>query len=142
MGELATKVNEIDQRTTNSLPGNTILNPREECKAITLISGHVSSIEAQVNEEPIEKEAPEEKKEEVEHTPPKRADNPFPDSLDTYPTLPKAPEYKPKMPYPQRDFKRRPRTSSFQSFWKSSESCKSIFLLMRFWSKYLSMSST
>ena len=46
--------------------------------------------------------APEEKKEEEEHALPKCADNPFPDSLDTYPTLPKAPEYKPKMPYPQR----------------------------------------
>ena len=102
MGQIATRVNEIDQRTTNSLPGNTIPNPREECKAITLISRQVASTEAQVNEEPIEKEAPEEKKEEVEHVPPKRADNPFPDSFDTYPTLPKAPEYKPKMPYPQR----------------------------------------
>ncbi|KAL4371556.1 hypothetical protein AHAS_Ahas06G0177600 [Arachis hypogaea] len=129
MGQIATRVNEIDQKTTNSLPGNTIPNPREECKAITLISGQVASIKAQVNEEPVEKEAckviqlrsgkvagfetkvngelvekeaPEEKKEEVEHVPPKRADNPFPDSLDAYPTLPKAPEYKPKMPYPQR----------------------------------------
>ncbi|KAL4288034.1 hypothetical protein AHAS_Ahas19G0245800 [Arachis hypogaea] len=102
VGQLATKVNEIDQRTTNSLPSNTIPNPREECKAITLISGQVASTKAQVNEEPVEKEAPEEKKEEVEHVPPKRADNPFPDSLGTYPTLPKAPEYKPKMPYPQR----------------------------------------
>ena len=83
MGQLATKVNEIDKRTINSLPGNTIANPREECKAITLISGQVASMEAQVNEEPVEKEAPEEKKEEVEHVPPKRADNPFPDSLDT-----------------------------------------------------------
>ncbi|KAL4294136.1 hypothetical protein AHAS_Ahas18G0197900 [Arachis hypogaea] len=129
MGQLATKVNEIDQRTTNSLPDNTISNPREECKAITLISGQVASTKAQVNEEPVEKEdckviqlrsgkvagsetkvngesvekeAPKEKKEEVEHVPPKHADNPFPDSLDTYPTLPKAPEYKPKMTYPQR----------------------------------------
>ncbi|KAL4329358.1 Retrotransposon gag protein [Arachis hypogaea] len=161
MGQLATKVNEIDQRTTNSLPGNTIPNPREECKAITVISEQVASTEAQVmqetrasirnlevlvgqlskqilerststflgdtvvnpgedckviqlrsgkvagsetkaNEELVEKEAPEEKKEEVEHAPPKHADNPFPDSLNTYPTLPKAPEYKAKMPYPQR----------------------------------------
>ena len=96
MGQLATKVNEIDQRTTNSLPDNTIPNPREECKAITLICGQVASTEAQVNKEPvekedckviqlrsgkvagsetkvngelIEKEAPEEKKEEVEHAP-------------------------------------------------------------------------
>ncbi|KAL4306283.1 hypothetical protein AHAS_Ahas16G0162800 [Arachis hypogaea] len=67
MGQLAIKVNEIDQRTTNSLPCNTIPNPREECKAITLISGQVASTEAQVNEEPVEKESPEEKKEEVEH---------------------------------------------------------------------------
>ena len=35
MGQLATKVNEINQRSANSLPGSTILNPREECKAIT-----------------------------------------------------------------------------------------------------------
>ncbi|KAL4373116.1 hypothetical protein AHAS_Ahas05G0049600 [Arachis hypogaea] len=161
MGHLATKVTEIDQTTTNSLPGNTIPNPREECKAITLISRQVASMEAQimqetrasirnlevlvgqlskqilessastfqgdivvnpgedckviqlrsgkvagsetkVNEELVEKEAPEEKNGELEHAPPKRADNPFPDSLDTYPTLPKALEYKPKMPYPQR----------------------------------------
>ncbi|XP_072075050.1 uncharacterized protein [Arachis hypogaea] len=161
MGQLATKVNEINQRTTNSLPGNIIPNPREECKAITVISEQVASTKAQViqetrasirnlevlvgqlskkilekststfqedtvvnpgedckaiqlrsgkvagsetkaNEELVKKEAPDEKKEEVEHAPPKRADNPFPDSLDTYPTLPKAPEYKPKMPYPQR----------------------------------------
>ena len=53
-------------------------------------------------EELVEKKALEEKKEEVEHAPPKRADNPFSDSLNIYPTLPKAPEYKPKMPYPQR----------------------------------------
>ncbi|KAL4394720.1 hypothetical protein AHAS_Ahas02G0180200 [Arachis hypogaea] len=157
IGQLAIKVNEIDQRTTNSLSGNIISNPREECKAITVISGQVASTKAQVmhetrvfirnlevlmgqlskqllerststfkgdtvvnsgedckfiqlrsgkvagsetkaNEELVEKEAPEEKKGDVEHTPPKRADNPFPDSLDTYPTLPKAPEYKPKMP--------------------------------------------
>ncbi|KAL4374043.1 hypothetical protein AHAS_Ahas05G0142300 [Arachis hypogaea] len=102
MGQLATKVNEIDQRTTNSLPGNTVVNPREECKAISLISGQVASMEAQVNKELVEKEALEEKEEEEEHAPPKHADNPFPDSLDTYPTLPKAPEYKPKMPYPQK----------------------------------------
>ncbi|KAL4288087.1 hypothetical protein AHAS_Ahas19G0251100 [Arachis hypogaea] len=161
MGQLATKVNEIDQRTTNSLPGNTIPNPRKECKAITVISEQVASTEAQVmqetrafirnlevlvgqlskqilersastfqgdtvvnpgedckviqlrsskvagsetkaNEELVEKEVPEEKKEEVEHAPPKCADNLFSDSLDAHPTLPKAPEYKPKMPYPQR----------------------------------------
>ncbi|KAL4343421.1 hypothetical protein AHAS_Ahas11G0076700 [Arachis hypogaea] len=46
MGQLATKVNEIDQRTTNSLPGNTIPNPREKCKAITVISEEVASAEA------------------------------------------------------------------------------------------------
>ncbi|KAL4357537.1 hypothetical protein AHAS_Ahas09G0196600 [Arachis hypogaea] len=57
MGQLATKVNKIDQRTTNSLHGNTISNVREECKAITLISGQVASTEAQVTEEPVEKEA-------------------------------------------------------------------------------------
>ncbi|KAL4299893.1 hypothetical protein AHAS_Ahas17G0146400 [Arachis hypogaea] len=56
MGQIATRVNEIDQRTTNSLPGNTIPNPREECKSITLISRLVVSIKAQVNEEPVEKE--------------------------------------------------------------------------------------
>ncbi|KAL4345373.1 hypothetical protein AHAS_Ahas11G0271900 [Arachis hypogaea] len=103
MGQIATRINEIDQRTTNSLSSNTIPNPREECKAITLISGQVATgSETTVNGELVEKEAPVEKKEEVEHVPPKCADNPFSDSLDTYPTLPKAPEYKPKMPYPQR----------------------------------------
>ncbi|XP_052118870.1 uncharacterized protein LOC127748410 [Arachis duranensis] len=65
-------------------------------------SGKVTGSETKANEELVEKESPEEKKEDVEHTPTKRADNPFPDSLYTYPTLPKAPEYKPKMPYPQR----------------------------------------
>ncbi|KAL4397007.1 hypothetical protein AHAS_Ahas01G0148800 [Arachis hypogaea] len=56
MGQLATKVNEIDQSTTNSLPGNVIANLREEGKAITLISGQVASMEVQVNEEPVEKD--------------------------------------------------------------------------------------
>ncbi|KAL4390447.1 hypothetical protein AHAS_Ahas03G0146000 [Arachis hypogaea] len=174
MGQIATRVNEIDQRTTNSLPSNTIPNPREECKAITVISGQVASTEAQVmqetrasirnlevlvgqlskqildrsastfqgdivvnpgedckviqlrsgkvagsetkvNEELVEKEAPEEKKEEVKHAPPKRADNPFLDSLDTYPTLPKAPEYKPKMSYPQR-FQKETKDKQFSKF--------------------------
>ncbi|XP_057719559.1 uncharacterized protein LOC130933985 [Arachis stenosperma] len=78
MGQISTKVAKIDQRTTNSLPGNTIPNLREECKSINLISGQVASMEAQVIEEPVEKRAPKEKKEEVEHTPPRRADNPFP----------------------------------------------------------------
>ncbi|KAL4371184.1 hypothetical protein AHAS_Ahas06G0140400 [Arachis hypogaea] len=56
MGQLATKVNEIDQSTTNSLLGNAIPNPREEGKAITLISGQVASMETQVNEDPVEKD--------------------------------------------------------------------------------------
>ncbi|KAL4329890.1 hypothetical protein AHAS_Ahas13G0345300 [Arachis hypogaea] len=56
MGQLATKVNEIDQSTTNSLPGNAIPNPREEGKAITLISRQVASMGAQVNEELVEKD--------------------------------------------------------------------------------------
>ncbi|KAL4328609.1 hypothetical protein AHAS_Ahas13G0217200 [Arachis hypogaea] len=77
MGQLATQVNEIDQRTTNSLPDNTIPNPREECKAITLISGQVASTEAQVTKELVEKEAPEQTEDTVVHAPPKRADNPF-----------------------------------------------------------------
>ncbi|KAL4337224.1 hypothetical protein AHAS_Ahas12G0088800 [Arachis hypogaea] len=34
MGQLATKINEIDKRTINSLPGNTTPNPREKYKAI------------------------------------------------------------------------------------------------------------
>ena len=51
MGQIATRVNEIDQRTTNSLPGNTIPNPREECKAITIISEQVASAEAQFMQE-------------------------------------------------------------------------------------------
>ncbi|KAL4330023.1 hypothetical protein AHAS_Ahas13G0358600 [Arachis hypogaea] len=97
MGQIATKVAEINQRSTNSLPSNTTPNPREECKAITLISGQVASTEAQVTEEPVE-----EKKEEVEHAPPRRADNLFLVTLDTHPTLPKPLEYKPKMSYLQR----------------------------------------
>ena len=79
-----------------------MVNPGEDCKVIQLRSGKVAGSETKVNEELVEKEDKEEKKEEVEHAPPKRADNPFPDSPDTYPTLPKAPEYKPKMLYPQR----------------------------------------
>ncbi|KAL4300792.1 hypothetical protein AHAS_Ahas17G0236300 [Arachis hypogaea] len=98
IGQLATKVNEIDQRTTNSLPGNTIPNLREECKAITLISKQVAGMEAQVTEEPVEKEALEQTEDTVVHAPPRRADNPFLVSLDTHPTLPKAPEYNSKMP--------------------------------------------
>ncbi|KAL4337847.1 hypothetical protein AHAS_Ahas12G0151100 [Arachis hypogaea] len=66
MGQIATKVAEIDQRTTNTLPSNTISNPREECKVITLVSGPVI----------------------VDH--------------EKYSELPKALEYKLKMPYPQK----------------------------------------
>ncbi|KAL4370830.1 hypothetical protein AHAS_Ahas06G0105000 [Arachis hypogaea] len=51
MGQIATRVNEIDQKTTNSLPSNTIPNPREECKAISVISEQVTSTEAQVMQE-------------------------------------------------------------------------------------------
>ncbi|KAL4350580.1 hypothetical protein AHAS_Ahas10G0156200 [Arachis hypogaea] len=104
IGQLAIKVNEIDQRTTNSLPEAQVADEsvEKDCKVIQLRSGKVAGSEAKVNEESVEKEAPEEKKEEEEHAPPKHMDNPFPDSLDTHPTLPKAPKYKPKMPYPQK----------------------------------------
>ncbi|XP_057760118.1 uncharacterized protein LOC130980452 [Arachis stenosperma] len=61
MGQIATRVNKIDQRITNSLPCNTIPNLREDCKAITLISGQVASMEAQVDEEPVEKDCEEER---------------------------------------------------------------------------------
>ncbi|KAL4396749.1 hypothetical protein AHAS_Ahas01G0123000 [Arachis hypogaea] len=101
MGQLTKKVNEIDQKTTNSLSGNTIPNPREEYKAITLISGQVASTEAQITEEPVEKEALEQTEDTIVHAPSRRADNPFSVTLHTHPTLPKAPEYKPKIPYPQ-----------------------------------------
>ncbi|KAL4329402.1 hypothetical protein AHAS_Ahas13G0296500 [Arachis hypogaea] len=88
--------------SASTFQGDIVVNPREDYKVIQLRSGKVAGSETKANEELVEKEAPEEKKEEVEHAPPKRADNPFPYSLDTYPTLPKAPEYKPKMSYPQR----------------------------------------
>ncbi|XP_052110241.1 uncharacterized protein LOC127741554 [Arachis duranensis] len=99
MGQIS---KQLPERSASTFPGDTVVNPREDYKVIELRSGKVTGPETKANEESVGKEAPEEKKEEVEHTPPKRADNPFPDSLDTYPTLPKAPEYKPKMPYPQR----------------------------------------
>ncbi|QHO09121.1 Retrotransposon gag protein [Arachis hypogaea] len=99
MGQLS---KQIPERSASTFPGDTVVNSREDCKVIQLRSGKTAGSETRANEELVEKKAPEEKKEEVEHAPPKRADNPFPNSLDTYPTLPKAPEYKPKMPYPQR----------------------------------------
>ncbi|QHO06577.1 Retrotransposon gag protein [Arachis hypogaea] len=99
IGQLSKK---IPERSSSTFSGDTVVNPREDCKAIELKSGKVAGSEAKVNDDLVEKEAPEEKKEEVEHAPPKRANNPFSDSLDTYPTLPKAPEYKPKLSYPQR----------------------------------------
>ncbi|XP_057746790.1 uncharacterized protein LOC130966049 [Arachis stenosperma] len=77
MGQIATKVAEIDQRSTNFLSSNTIPNPKEECKVITLISEQVASAESQVTKKPVS-------------------------SVEKYPVLPKAPEYKSKMPYPQR----------------------------------------
>ncbi|QHO19672.1 Retrotransposon gag protein [Arachis hypogaea] len=93
---------QILEKSASTFQEDTVVNPREDCKVIQLRSGKVSGSETKANEELVEKEAPEEKKEEVEHAPPKCADNPFPYSLDTYPTLPKALEYKPKMSYPQR----------------------------------------
>ncbi|QHO34694.1 Retrotransposon gag protein [Arachis hypogaea] len=97
MGQLS---KQIPERSASTFPGDTVVNPREDCKVIQLRSGKTAGSETRANEELVEKKAPEEKKEEIEHSPPKRADNPFHDSLDTYPTLPKALEYKPKMPYP------------------------------------------
>ncbi|KAL4329579.1 hypothetical protein AHAS_Ahas13G0314200 [Arachis hypogaea] len=80
---------QILERSASTFQGDIVVNPGEYFKT-------------KANEELVENEAPEEKKGELEHASPKRADNPFPDSLDTYPTLPKAPEYNLKMPYPQR----------------------------------------
>ncbi|KAL4337647.1 hypothetical protein AHAS_Ahas12G0131100 [Arachis hypogaea] len=93
---------QILERFASTFQGDIVVKPGEDCKVIQLRSGKVAGSETKANKELVEIEAPEEKEEEVEHAPPKRADNPFPDSFDTYPTLPKAPEYKPKMPYPQR----------------------------------------
>ncbi|XP_052110178.1 uncharacterized protein LOC127741520 [Arachis duranensis] len=102
MSQLATKVAEIDQRSTNTLPSNTIPNPREECKVISLVSGLVIGEEAQVTEEPVEEEAPEKAEDAVAHSPLRHLENPFPIDLKKHLVLPKAPEYKLKMPYPQR----------------------------------------
>ncbi|KAL4286919.1 hypothetical protein AHAS_Ahas19G0134300 [Arachis hypogaea] len=102
MGQLATKVTEIDQRSTNTFPSNIIPNPREECKVITLVSGPMASKEVQVTEELIEKEALEKAQAKEKDTPERHLDNPFPVDLEQYPVKPKAPEYKQKMPYPQR----------------------------------------
>ncbi|XP_016173226.1 uncharacterized protein LOC107615698 [Arachis ipaensis] len=65
-------------------------------------SGKVAGSEAKVSEEPVEKEAPEKDKNKVEHNPLRHPDNPFLVDLETRSALPKAPEYKRKMPYPQR----------------------------------------
>ncbi|KAL4356561.1 hypothetical protein AHAS_Ahas09G0099000 [Arachis hypogaea] len=59
-------------------------NPREECKAITLVSEHVTDVEVQVSKGSEETEAPEKTDDAIAHA-----------SL-------KAPEYKPKMSYPQK----------------------------------------
>ncbi|XP_057719660.1 uncharacterized protein LOC130934087 [Arachis stenosperma] len=77
-------------------------NCRKECKAIHLRSGKVAGSETKVHEELLEQEAPEEAKDKEEHIPPKHSENRFPVTLDTHPALPKAPEYKAKMPSPQR----------------------------------------
>ncbi|KAL4381288.1 hypothetical protein AHAS_Ahas04G0118500 [Arachis hypogaea] len=84
---------QILERSASTSQGDTVVNPGEDCKVIQLRSGKVAGSETKVNEKLVENEDLEEKKEEVERTHPKRADNP---------TLPKASEYKPKMPYPQR----------------------------------------
>ncbi|KAL4344728.1 hypothetical protein AHAS_Ahas11G0207400 [Arachis hypogaea] len=102
MDQLATKVTEIDQRTTNTLSSTRIPNSIEECKAIALISDQVASVEAKVTEMPVEKKALEEVQNKEEHAPSRHPDNPFSVDLEKYPVLPKALEYKPKMPYPQR----------------------------------------
>ncbi|XP_016163117.1 uncharacterized protein LOC107605671 [Arachis ipaensis] len=102
MDQLATKVAEIDQRSTNIFSSDTIPNPREECKVITLVSGLVAGKEAQVTEELVEKEALEKAQAKEKHTPEKHPDNPFPVNLEQYPVKSSAPEYNPKMPYRQR----------------------------------------
>ncbi|KAL1355955.1 hypothetical protein AAHE18_05G148800 [Arachis hypogaea] len=107
MGQIATKVTEIDQKNTNALPSNTIPNPREECKSITVVSRQVANMEAQVTEEPVEKETPKKTEDTIVHTPPRHPDNPFPVDLEKYPTLTKARRRI------LRGFKRRPRSSSF-----------------------------
>ncbi|KAL4294074.1 hypothetical protein AHAS_Ahas18G0191700 [Arachis hypogaea] len=102
MGQIATEVVEINQRSTITLHSNTIPNPGEEYKAIIVVSGQVASIEAQVTEKPIEKETPKEVQSKEEHAISRHSNNPFLVDLEKYPALPKAPEYEPKMPYPQR----------------------------------------
>nr|XP_025678343.1 putative uncharacterized protein DDB_G0271606 [Arachis hypogaea] len=69
---------QIPERPPSTFPGDTVVNPREDYKAIQLRSAKVPGSETKVNKELVEKEAPEEKKEEVEHDPPRHADNPFP----------------------------------------------------------------
>ncbi|XP_016173223.1 uncharacterized protein LOC107615695 [Arachis ipaensis] len=75
---------------------------QKEYKVIHLRSGKVADLEEKVSEEPVEREAPEEAKEKEEHAPSRHPKNHFLDDLEKYSALSKAPEYKPKMPYPQR----------------------------------------
>ncbi|XP_057747442.1 uncharacterized protein LOC130966641 [Arachis stenosperma] len=81
---------------------DTVSNPRKECKAIHLRSGKVTCSKAKVSEEPVEKKAPKKAKSQEEYTLPRHPNNPLPVDLEQYLAKPKAPEYKPKMAYPQR----------------------------------------
>ncbi|KAL4373422.1 hypothetical protein AHAS_Ahas05G0080200 [Arachis hypogaea] len=136
MGQLATQAAEIDKRSTNTFPSNTISNPREECKAITLISKQVVGTEAYIIEEPVNKEASKKAQAKEKHTLERHPNNSFPVDVEQYKVKSPVPKYSPKF-YTLRGFKKKPKTSSFQSSWKFSENYRLIF--MRCWSKCLSM---
>ncbi|XP_057755921.1 uncharacterized protein LOC130975105 [Arachis stenosperma] len=70
MGQLS---KQIPERSASTFSSDTVVNPREDCKVIQLRSGKTAGYETRANEELVEKKAPEEKKEEVEHAPPPKA---------------------------------------------------------------------
>ncbi|XP_016173562.1 biogenesis of lysosome-related organelles complex 1 subunit 2-like [Arachis ipaensis] len=87
----------IPERSTNTLPGDTEVNPRKECKSLTMDNESILKKVVQVVKESEEKkEAPERAEDTLTHAPSK------------------APMHK--------SSKRRPRTSSTLSSWKSLKS--------------------
>ncbi|MED6177549.1 hypothetical protein PIB30_099162, partial [Stylosanthes scabra] len=90
MGQIA---KQITEKSPNTLPSDTIINPRQECKAITLRSGKTTGIDTQEQEPAEDSHSPPPKeKEEI-------ATSPIPAEKEKKKKEPAA--YIPKPPYPQ-----------------------------------------
>ncbi|XP_073131674.1 uncharacterized protein [Henckelia pumila] len=90
MGQLATAVNMLEALNSNSLPSQTVVNPRENVSAITLRSGKELKVNEEVVKEPVQNKDEQESKVEEDDTiqeAPRGKFSPFS-------------EYKPVAPFP------------------------------------------